>query len=128
MRTRDVATLVLYALAVVLPLVVLGAPAAFAQARAPGVTDTEIAIGVSVPLSGPAALYGNLGVAQDAWARYVNDQGGIHGRKLRVVLRDDGFNPGRAVANLRELKDSTFLNVGMVGSAIAHAAKDDVAR
>jgi branched-chain amino acid transport system substrate-binding protein len=98
-----------------------------AQPRTPGVTDTEVAIGVTGPLSGPAALYGNLGLAMDAWARYVNDQGGIHGRKLRVVRMDDAFNPGRAVANLRELKDQTFLNLGMVGSAIANAAKDDMA-
>ncbi|HET8578268.1 MAG TPA: ABC transporter substrate-binding protein [Methylomirabilota bacterium] len=103
------------------------ATSAMAQPKAPGVTDTEIAIGVTGPLTGPAALYGNLGVAQDAWARYVNDQGGVHGRKIRVVIRDDAFNPGRAMANLRELKDATFLNLGMVGSAIANAAKDEVA-
>lgn len=96
-------------------------------AQTPGVTDTEVTVGVSVPLSGPAALYGNLGVAQDAWARHVNEQGGVHGRKLKVVIRDDGFNPGRAVANYKELKDSTLFNVGMVGSAIANAAKDELA-
>jgi len=96
-------------------------------AQSPGVTEGEVVIGVTVPLTGPAALYGNLGVAQEAWAKHVNDQGGVHGRKLKVVIRDDGFNPGRAVANLKELKDSTLLNVGMVGSAIANAAKDEMA-
>jgi len=63
------------------------------QSRAPGVTDTEIVIGVTAPLSGPAAIYGNLAVAKEAWARYINDQGGVHGRKLKVVVKDDGFHP-----------------------------------
>ena len=100
---------------------------ALAQTKAPGVTDTEIQIGITGPMSGPAALYGNLGVAQEAWARYVNDLGGINGRKLKVVIKDDGFNPGRGVANLKELKDTTFINLGLVGSAIINASKDEMA-
>ena len=63
----------------------------------------------------------------EAWARYLNDQGGINGRKIKVELKDDGYNPGRAVANLKEMKDSVFLNVGLLGSAVLNAAKDDVA-
>ena len=98
-----------------------------AQSRTPGVTDTEIVIGLTAPLSGPAAIYGNLAVANEAWARYVNDLGGVHGRKLRIMLKDDGFNPGRAVANLREMKDSVFLAIGLVGSAVVNAAKDEIA-
>jgi ABC-type branched-subunit amino acid transport system substrate-binding protein len=38
----------------------------------------------------------------EAWTRYLNDQGGINGRKIKVELKDDGYNPGRAVANLKE--------------------------
>lgn len=98
-----------------------------AQSRVPGVTDTEIVIGLTAPLSGPAAIYGNLALAKEAWARYVNDSGGVHGRKLKVVLKDDGFSPTRAVANLREMKDSVFLTAGLVGSAVVNAAKDEIA-
>ncbi len=100
---------------------------ATAQGRVPGVTDTEIVIGLSAPMSGPAAIYGNLALAKEAWARYVNDSGGVHGRKLKVLLKDDGFNPARAVANLKEMKDSVFLTTGLVGSAVANAARDEIA-
>jgi branched-chain amino acid transport system substrate-binding protein len=98
-----------------------------AQVRVPGVTDTEITIGLTTPLSGPAAAWGNTAVAMEAWTRYLNDQGGINGRKIKVELKDDGYNPGRAVANLKEMKDSVFLNVGLLGSAVLNAAKDDIA-
>jgi branched-chain amino acid transport system substrate-binding protein len=110
-----------------LAAVLLATAPAGAQSKVPGVTDTEIAIGITGPMSGPAALYGNLAVAQEAWARYVNDLGGVNGRKLKVVIKDDGFNPGRGVANLKELKDSTFFNLGLVGSAIINASKDEMA-
>src|SRR5215468_12713808 len=102
------------------------APTVGAQPRTPGVTDTEIVIGVTAPLSGPAAIYGNLAVAKEAWARYINDQGGVHGRKLKVVVKDDGFHPARAVANLREMKDSAFLVAGLVGSAVVSATRDEI--
>jgi hypothetical protein len=42
------------------------------EAQSPGVTEGEVVVGVTVPLTGPAALYGNLGVAQEAWARHVS--------------------------------------------------------
>jgi ABC-type branched-subunit amino acid transport system substrate-binding protein len=100
---------------------------ALAQPKAPGVTDTEVVVGLTTPLSGPAAAWSNTAVAMEAWARYINDQGGIHGRKIKVVMKDDGYNPGRAVANLKEMKDSVFMNVGLLGSAVLNAAKDEVA-
>jgi branched-chain amino acid transport system substrate-binding protein len=109
-----------------LAVLVLAASAAWGQPKAPGLTESEIVIGITAPMSGPAAIYGNLGVAKEAWARYVNDVGGVHGRKIKVVLKDDGFNPGRAVANIKEMKDSVFLMVGLVGSAVVNAAKDEI--
>jgi len=112
---------------VALAAALLVAGPALAQPRTPGVTDTEVVIGLTTPLSGPAAAWGNTAVAMEAYTRYVNDLGGIHGRKLRVILKDDGYNPGRAVANLKEMKDAVFMNVGLLGSAVLNAAKDDVA-
>jgi len=86
------------------------------------VSDAEIVIGLTVPMSGPAAIHGNLAVAKEAWARYVDDLGGVPGRKLRVAIKDDGFNPGRAAANVKEMRDSVFLTVDRVGSAVVNAS------
>ena len=119
MRPRTLAIALLAAVAVT--------GAAHGEDRTPGVTDTEVLIGLSAPLSGPAAARGNTAMAMEAWARYVNDQGGVHGRKIKVELKDDGFNPARAVANLKEMKDSVFLNAGLRGSAVLTAAKNDIA-
>ena len=96
-------------------------------APVPGVTDTEITIGITGPLSGPAAAWGTIALASEAYANHVNAQGGIHGRKLKIVLKDDGYNPGRAVANFNEMKDSVFAVVGTVGTAVLNANKDLVA-
>ena len=101
-------------------------PASAAPA-VPGVTDTEVTIGITGPLSGPAAAWGTIALASEAYAKYVNEQGGINGRKLKVVLKDDGYNPGRAVANFNEMKDSVFLMLGTVGTAVLNATKDIVA-
>lgn len=99
-------------------------PAAWAQPRVPGVTDTEIVLGTSTPLSGPAAGWGSTARGMEAWAAHVNEQGGLHGRKIRLTIKDDGYVPGRAVANVIEMKDSVFAIIGLLGTAIVGAAKD----
>lgn len=114
-------------LGAVLLVLLMSVTSAWAQAKVPGVTDTEVVIGLTTPLSGPAAAWGNTAVAMEAWAKYVNDQGGVHGRKIKTVLKDDGYVPGRAVANVTEMKDSVFAIVGLLGSAILNASKDLVA-
>jgi len=114
-------------LGALLLVLLMSVTSAWAQAKVPGVTDTEVVIGLTTPLSGPAAAWGNTAVAMEAWAKYVNDQGGVHGRKIRTILKDDGYVPGRAVANLTEMKDSVFMVVGLLGSAILNASKDLVA-
>jgi branched-chain amino acid transport system substrate-binding protein len=96
-------------------------------APVPGVTDTEVTIGITGPLSGPAAAWGSIAQASEAYAKYVNDQGGIHGRKLKIVLKDDGYVPGRGVANFNEMKDQVFAVIGTVGTGILNASKDVVA-
>lgn len=98
-----------------------------AAAPVPGVTDTEITIGITGPLSGPAAAWGSIALASEAYAKYVNDHGGVHGRKLKVILKDDGYNPGRGVANFNEMKDQVFAVIGTVGTAVLNANKDVVA-
>ncbi len=101
----------------------LGVTSASAAPAAPGVTDTEITIGITGPLSGPAAAWGSIALASEAYAKYVNEQGGVNGRKLKVILKDDGYNPGRAVANFNEMKDQVFAVLGTVGTAVLNANK-----
>lgn len=108
-------------------LVLAVASPAATQTKPPGVTDTEVVIGVTTPLSGPAAAWGTTGLGAEAWAKHVNAKGGVHGRAIKVVMRDDGYNPGRAVANVNELKDQVFALVGLLGTAVLNANKDNVA-
>ena len=78
--------------------------AAHAQKKyAPGVTDTEIKIGQSLPYSGPASAYGQIGRAEAAYFKYLNERGGINGRKINLISLDDGFSPPKAVENIRRL-------------------------
>ena len=82
----------------------LGISSAHAQKKyAPGVTDTEIKIGQSIPYSGPASAYGAIGRAQTAYFKSLNDRGGINGRKINFISLDDGFTPPKALENVRRL-------------------------
>ena len=90
----------------------------------PGVTDTEVVIGWTTPLSGPAALWGVTGLGGMALAEHINAEGGIHGRKIKIILKDDGYNPARALVNLQEMKGNIFAVCGLLGTAILNAAKD----
>ena len=98
--------------------------ASCAKKEAAGVTDTEVVIGMTTPLSGPAALWGSTALGAKAWADYINDQGGIHGRKIKVILKDDGYNPARALANLQEMKGQIFAVCGLLGTAVVHTCRD----
>jgi len=89
-----------------------------------GVTDKEVVIGLTTPLSGPAAMWGVTGFGAKAWADYINDQGGIHGRKIKVILKDDGYNPARALANLQEMKGQVFAVTALLGTAVVSACRD----
>src|SRR5262245_53915202 len=74
--------------------------AAFAQAQkqyGPGVTDTEIKIGQTMPYSGPASALSVAGRAQAAYINMVNDRGGVNGRKINLISLDDGYNPTKTV-------------------------------
>ena len=108
----------------ILIALVLILPSAGSAAKVRGVTDTEVVIGWTTPLSGPAALWGVTALGGKAWADYINDQGGIHGRKIKVILKDDGYNPARAMANLREMKSRVFAVCGLLGTAIVNVTKN----
>ncbi len=69
----------------------------------PGVTDTEIKIGQTMPYSGPASAYGTIGRSEAAYFNMINDQGGINGRKINFISLDDGYSPPRTVEQVRKL-------------------------
>jgi branched-chain amino acid transport system substrate-binding protein len=71
--------------------------------NAPGVTDTEIKIGQTMPYSGPASAFGTIGRAEVAYFAMVNDQGGINGRKINLISLDDGYSPPKALEQTRDL-------------------------
>ena len=104
--------------------ILLVAPGVIFAADVPGVTDTEVVVGISTPLSGPAALWGITAVGAKAWADHVNDLGGVNGRKIKVIIKDDGYNPTRAVSNLKDFKGNVFAICALLGSAPCNANKD----
>ncbi len=114
---------VLVSLGILVALILI-VPASGSAADVRGVTDTEVVVGITTPLSGPAALWGVTGLGAKAWADHINAQGGIHGRKIKVILKDDGYNPAKAMANLREMKNEVFAVCGLLGTAIVNASKD----
>lgn len=79
---------------------VLAAGSAGARPGAtPGVTANEIHLGASVPLSGEAAIAGNVARGAEAYFKYVNARGGVFERRIKFTYLDDAYDPGRAVNN-----------------------------
>ena len=79
------------------------AGAGSARADMPGVTDTEIKIGQTMPYSGPASAYGVIGRTEGAYFKMINEQGGINGRKINLISLDDGYSPPKTVEQVRRL-------------------------
>lgn len=91
-----------------------------ASARAQGVTDDTIKIGTTLPLSGGAAVSGKgFEGGLRAAVKEINDAGGINGRRVELIVLDDGFEASRSVANIRRLGDQeqVFAVVSPAGSA-----------
>ena len=84
-------------------LVTLSHAAAAEKKYGPGVTDTEIRIGQTMPYSGPASSYGTVGKAEAAYFAKVNAEGGVNGRKIILNSVDDGYSPPRTVEQVRRL-------------------------
>ncbi len=69
----------------------------------PGASDTEIKIGNTMAYSGPASSYGTIGKSEAAYFAMINEQGGINGRKINFISRDDGYSPPKTVEQVRQL-------------------------
>jgi ABC-type branched-subunit amino acid transport system substrate-binding protein len=87
--------------------------------NAPGVTDTEIKIGQTMPYSGPVSAYGVIGRTELAYFKMINEQGGVNGRKLNLISLDDGFSPPKTVEQTRRLveQEQVAFIFGTVGTA-----------
>jgi branched-chain amino acid transport system substrate-binding protein len=96
----------------------LALPAGGVSGGTPGVTSTEILIGGTVPLSGSASAFGTVGPGANAYFKYVNAHGGVFGRKIRYIWRDDGYDPSRTIDQTRELvqQDKVFAIFNTVGT------------
>jgi branched-chain amino acid transport system substrate-binding protein len=75
-------------------------------ADAPGVSPTEIRIGATFPFSGPVSALGGTGKGLAAYVESINERGGINGRKIKLLLADDGYAPPKAVEMTRRLVES----------------------
>ena len=90
-----------------------------------GVTDTEIRFGMSAALSGPTKELGqNMKMGIMAAFNAANANGGVHGRQLRLIAADDGYEPARAAQTMKQLyeNDKVFGVIGNVGTPTAVVA------
>ncbi len=95
-----------------------------------GVTDTEIHLGQWGPQTGPAAAWGNVARGTGDYFKWINDNGGIHGRKIVYHMFDDGYNPAKTKAGVKELQEGTgmFAWACGVGTSPGLAVRDYLAK
>jgi branched-chain amino acid transport system substrate-binding protein len=101
----------------------LAATTSFAQTQ--GISADEILIGTLQDLSGPLAGYGkDLRNGMQMRIAEANDKGGVHGRKLKLLVEDSGYDPRRAVLGAQKLvnQDRIFVMAGSLGTAVNNAA------
>jgi ABC-type branched-subunit amino acid transport system substrate-binding protein len=113
----------------VLAIVGLAATALPAQAAEVGVTSTQIKLGMTVPMTGTASLgYNKIPGAAKAYFDYLNENGGIYGRKITLVVKDDRYVPTEAVSKTNELilKDKVMALLAPLGTANVKAVASSV--
>jgi branched-chain amino acid transport system substrate-binding protein len=103
-------------------LLALGALAlaAGAHAQSQGVSKNEIVVGSIQDLSGPIAGFGKqVRLGMMLRADEINEQGGVHGRKIKLVVEDSAYDPKKAVLAAQKLvnQDKIFIMVGHIGTA-----------
>jgi branched-chain amino acid transport system substrate-binding protein len=90
-----------------------------------GITDTEIHIGTTQPLSGAASAYASINKGSTAYFSWLNDQGGIFGRKVKYDVLDDGYDPAKSVPLTKQLVDQSqvFLVFNQLGTPVNTATR-----
>ncbi|MBM7560096.1 ABC transporter substrate-binding protein [Marinitoga litoralis] len=84
-----------------------------------GVTDTEIKIGTFQAMSGPVAVIGqSVANGMNAYFNYINENGGVYGRKINLIIADDQFNPAKTTVEVKRMieNDKVFALVGGLGT------------
>ena len=99
-------------------LLLAGGLALAAGQYGPGASDAEIKLGNTMPYSGPASAYGVIGKAEAAYFNMINEQGGINGRKINFISRDDSYSPPKTVEVVRKLveEDQVLLMFNPLGT------------
>jgi branched-chain amino acid transport system substrate-binding protein len=84
----------------------------------PGVTDSEIKIGQTVPYSGPASAFSSYGRVMTGYFQMLNEKGGINGRKVNLISLDNAYSPPKAIEQTRKLvdDDDVLAEIGTVGT------------
>ena len=104
MKTRSRAMLGVAGCLTAAALVASGCGSGGSSSSAPGVTKTSVLIGSHQPLTGPAAPgYSEIAPAAKAFFQYLNAQGGVNGRKINLIYKDDGYNPTKTVDVTKQL-------------------------
>jgi branched-chain amino acid transport system substrate-binding protein len=91
-----------------------------------GVTSDSILLGTTIAQSGPAAPYGTIANAANAYFAYINSQGGVNGRKIKYTILDDGYNPAKTVPLTHQLveQNKVFAMFGGLGTQPQTSVRD----
>jgi branched-chain amino acid transport system substrate-binding protein len=103
---------------IALALAVSAGAASARPAADPGITQREILIGGTIPLSGIAASYASVGRGAEAYFKYMNARGGVNGRRITYKYVDDQYNPAQTVQAVRQLvqQDRVFAIFNALGT------------
>jgi ABC-type branched-subunit amino acid transport system substrate-binding protein len=113
---------------VTLGLTVLAGSAQMAAAEriyGPGVSDTEIKIGNTMPYSGPISNVSTIGRTEAAYFKMLNERGGVNGRKITFISLDDAYSPPKTVQKVRKLveQEQVLAIFGIIGTPTAAAVQ-----
>jgi branched-chain amino acid transport system substrate-binding protein len=107
-----------YAVLAIIAAAAVGGATAAEKQYGPGVSDTEIKLGQTVPYSGPASAFSSYGRTMTGYFQMINEAGGINGRKIVLLSLDNAFSPPKALEQTRKLveDDGVLADVGTVGT------------
>lgn len=93
-----------------------------------GITADTIKLGSSFPQSGTYSAFASISKGYNAYFKYVNANGGVQGRSIEVIAKDDQYDSGKTVANVQELtqSDGVFGMFNVVGTPNNLAIRDDL--
>ena len=117
---KEINRQILVSVSAVLAVFGLVAQALPAQAAEVGVSSSEIKLGMTVPMTGTASLgYNKIPGAAKAYFDYLNENGGVYGRKIKLIVEDDKYVPTEAVAKTNKLilKDKVMALFAPLGTA-----------